>query len=84
MSTDVLDTVDLDELDALAARHTVYGDFAALVRGARGWVPSFPTSLTHGRVRAELQQLADAYDAAQIELGDPRRARRDGVDRGGR
>lgn len=84
MSTDVLDTVDLDELDALAARHTVYGDFAALVRGSGSWGSSAPTPARHGRVRAELQQLADAYDAAQIELGDPRRARRDGVDRGGR
>jgi hypothetical protein len=56
--------------DELTQRWTAFADFTELVTAQGGYRPSLRASGHQTRL------LADYYDAAQIEIGDPRRAYR--------
>lgn len=71
------------DLDALSRKYTCDHTFSAFVAGVRadpcGYTPTLCTTPRSRRARdvreaAELAALADAFDAAMQEAGDPRRA----------
>lgn len=62
-------------LDAITLHHTAFHSFHDLLDAQGSYCPSLRTeSALHEEHRRELNELADAYDAAQAERGDARRA----------
>ena len=65
-------TTDPDEL---TSKYTDFASLSDLCRAEGGYYPTFLTQKAPTEVRRqELTFLADLYDAAQSERGDPRRA----------
>lgn len=61
------------ELDAITNELTAFASFDALLNAEGGYRPSF-----YVEYDPRLRKLADAYDKAQTERGDARRAWRGG------
>ena len=75
--------VPLDDVDALTRRWTAFPSFACLLAGGQQdgqpvttsyWPSLYPGRSSTPVEVAEVRALADAYDAAQAERGDSRRA----------
>jgi len=64
------------DLDALTRRLTAFNSFHDLLDAKGGYRPSLRcvSGCPGGQNIPELKRLADAYDQAQAERGDPRRA----------
>lgn len=69
--------ITTEALDSLTTKHTAFPSFAAMLAAEGGYRPSiYPGRFATAEEVAELRALADAYDAAQAERGDTRRAHR--------
>ena len=66
---------DLARAQELTTRWTAFDAFADLLRGSHEG-PSCGYRPTLSKANRETLELADLYDAAQVERGDPRRANR--------
>jgi len=64
------------DLDALTRRLTAFNSFNNLLHAKGGYRPSLRcvSGCPIGKNISELKRLADAYDHAQVQRGDPRRA----------
>ncbi|WP_300684684.1 hypothetical protein [uncultured Bilophila sp.] len=63
----------LETLDSLTNELTAFVSFAEMLNAEGGYRPSF-----YAEYDPRFRELADAYDKAQEEQGDPRRAYRGG------
>lgn len=66
-----------ERLGELTRRYTAFVNFSALVHAPGRYFPTFRCKSARSSLgRAELTELADAYDAAQEARGDKRRTHR--------
>ena len=70
----------MENLDKLTKKITAFDSFQDLLDAKGGYYPSLRCSPIHGRridsTHLNCRNLADAYDKAQAERGDGRRAYR--------
>lgn len=62
------------EIDALTTKHTSFTSFHDLLNAEGDYRPHFDLAFGDDERKAEVAELAKAYDAAQVERGDSRRA----------
>ena len=62
--------------DELTKKHTAFADFSDMLNALGNYRPSLYIKRKPLVHQHELRELADAYDAAQAERGDDRRAYR--------
>lgn len=62
------------DLDALTTTHTAFSSFEDLLNAGGDYRPHFDLSFGDEERKAEVGALANAYDVAQAERGDSRRA----------